>query len=213
MGLFKKKNLYFYIIALLIFLFSITFLVTAQPWNRCPFGEEDCPYPGDCGRYIDTNNDGICDLSQTKPVEGTDNQTQNDPGPTSSALIISANASEQQEIDGNPEQKKTINHYNLIEISLAIIFLYLGGKLLASKLKIRPAKERKFWNVLLLVSFIVSAGTGYVLILIRDFDWFCSINFNFLFWHVEFSIAMGLIGIFHALWHVKYYWKILTGKK
>ncbi|MDD4364088.1 MAG: hypothetical protein PHD33_07810 [Atribacterota bacterium] len=151
-------------------------MATTQPWNRCPFGEEDCLYPGDCGRYTDTNNDGICDLSQPKPVERADNQTQNNPGPISNTFFINANASEQQEVDVNSEQKKTINHYYLIEISLAIVFLYLGGKLLASNLKISPTRERKFW-------------------------------------HVEFSIAMGLVGIFHALWHVKYYWKIFTGKK
>ena len=61
-----------------------------------------------------------------------------------------------------------------------------------------------------LISFIGSAGTGFFLIFIRDFDWFHSINFDFLFWHVEFSIAMGLIGIFHALWHTKYYLKIFS---
>lgn len=103
--------------------------------------------------------------------------------------------------------------YNLIEISLITLLFYLGGKWLAAKLKIKSAKEKKFWNILLLISFIGSAGTGFILILIRDFDWFRSINFDFLFWHVEFSIAMGLIGIFHALWHVKYYWKIFSKHK
>ena len=31
---------------------------------ECPFGKADDPYPGECGRYRDQNNDGICDLSQ-----------------------------------------------------------------------------------------------------------------------------------------------------
>jgi len=225
MILFKKMKLFFYFIALIVFLFSVTLTATTQAWNRCPFDIESCPYPGDCGRYIDTNNDGICDLSQPKPVEDTGNQNrdsiemletslaQNNPSTASNAMIINANASEHQEIAANPVQKKTVNHYHLIEISLVILLFYLGGKWLAVKLDISSAKEKKFWNVLLLISFIVSAATGFILILIRDFDWFRSINFNFLFWHVEFSIAMGLIGIFHTLWHVKYYWKIFAGKK
>ncbi len=225
MILFKKTKWLFYFIVLIIFIFSATLMAATRGWDRCPFGVESCPYPGDCGRYIDTNNDGICDLSQPKPVEDTGDQNrdsieiletslaQNNPGTASNTAIISANAAELQEITSNPIQEKTMKHYYLIEISLVIILFYLGGKLLVSKLKISPAKERKFWNVLLLISFIVSAGTGYVLILIRDFDWFRSINFNFLFWHVEFSIIMGLIGIFHTLWHVKYYWKIFAGKK
>jgi len=30
----------------------------------CPFGEVNDPYPGDCGRYIDTDNTGYCDHSE-----------------------------------------------------------------------------------------------------------------------------------------------------
>ena len=37
----------------------------ANAEETCPFGEVDCTYPGDCSRYVDVNDDGICDLSQT----------------------------------------------------------------------------------------------------------------------------------------------------
>jgi len=30
----------------------------------CPFGEVNDPYPGNCGRYVDANENGICDLSE-----------------------------------------------------------------------------------------------------------------------------------------------------
>ena len=30
----------------------------------CPRGQVDDPYPGQCGGYVDTNEDGICDHSQ-----------------------------------------------------------------------------------------------------------------------------------------------------
>ncbi len=30
----------------------------------CPFERVDDPYPGACGRYIDQDTDGLCDLSQ-----------------------------------------------------------------------------------------------------------------------------------------------------
>ena len=30
----------------------------------CPFGKVDCEYPGNCGRYIDTNANDICDHSE-----------------------------------------------------------------------------------------------------------------------------------------------------
>jgi len=74
-------------------------------------------------------------------------------------------------------------------------------------------KEKKFWNLFLLISFIGSAGMGMLLVFIRDYDWFKFSNFNFLFWHVEFSIVMALLGLFQALWHLKYYLSIFKGKK
>ncbi len=40
---------------------------TVIAWDNCPFGEINDTYPGNCGRYIDTDNDGICDLSQPAP--------------------------------------------------------------------------------------------------------------------------------------------------
>ena len=30
----------------------------------CPFGKIDCEYPGNCARYIDLNNNDICDHSE-----------------------------------------------------------------------------------------------------------------------------------------------------
>ena len=32
--------------------------------SDCPFEETNCEYPGNCGKYIDTNNNDICDHSE-----------------------------------------------------------------------------------------------------------------------------------------------------
>ena len=34
------------------------------PCLACPFGIANDPYPGKCRHYVDTNNNGICDLSE-----------------------------------------------------------------------------------------------------------------------------------------------------
>ena len=52
-------------ITFLIFILLSSFAY-AQ-WDDCPFGEVDEPYPGTCVRYVDTNNDGLCDKSQENP--------------------------------------------------------------------------------------------------------------------------------------------------
>jgi len=38
-------------------------------WDDCPNEQVDCEYPGDCGKYIDTNKDSICDHSQPSVQE------------------------------------------------------------------------------------------------------------------------------------------------
>ncbi len=47
------------------------FTSQALAWNNCPYGLVNDPYPGECRRYADSNDDGICDLSQSKPVAST----------------------------------------------------------------------------------------------------------------------------------------------
>ncbi len=44
---------------------TATPLATATPGTvACPFGQVNDPYPGQCKRYVDTNDNGICDLSE-----------------------------------------------------------------------------------------------------------------------------------------------------
>jgi hypothetical protein len=46
---------------------------TVLAWDDCVRGLVNDPYPGECARYIDTDNDDICDHSQLAPedrVEG-----------------------------------------------------------------------------------------------------------------------------------------------
>lgn len=43
----------------------------ALAWDNCPKGFVNDPYPGACRRYVDTNGDDICDLSQSEPVAST----------------------------------------------------------------------------------------------------------------------------------------------
>lgn len=33
-------------------------------WHDCPFNKINDPFPGECGRYIDVNQDNFCDHSQ-----------------------------------------------------------------------------------------------------------------------------------------------------
>ncbi|MGB6606462.1 MAG: DUF4405 domain-containing protein, partial [Atribacterota bacterium] len=215
----------------LIFILVAFSSISIYAWDNCPFGLKDDPYPGECKRYIDTDGDGICDLSQPAPEDRntdialSDNNIneniKDDIGyfeeireKTAGGFFVAQAASTQKTVsDSHSPERKSLPDYNFLEIFLISLLIYFGGKFLAQKLEISSSKEKKFWNVFLLISFIGSAGTGMVLVFIRDYDWFRAINFNFLFWHVEFSIVMTLLGIFHALWHLKYYLSIFKKKK
>ncbi|NPV50785.1 MAG: 4Fe-4S binding protein [Candidatus Methanofastidiosum sp.] len=52
-----------------LLLMSIININHVYSWDDCPFGETNssCVYPGDCGKYIDTNNNRICDRSEPSP--------------------------------------------------------------------------------------------------------------------------------------------------
>ncbi len=224
-----RKYITLFTIVLILMVFSS---ISIYAWDNCPFGFEDDPYPGECKRYIDTDGDGICDLSQPAPEDRDTNISLNEENVNENIIdnnkyseetdkkamggfFVAEAASTEITVPDSPSppKRKSLPNYNFLEIFLISLLIYFGGKLLARKLEISSCKEKKFWNVFLLISFIGSAGTGMILVFIRDYDWFRSINFNFLFWHVEFSIIMTLLGIFHALWHLKYYLSIFKKKK
>ena len=215
----------------LIFVLVAFSSISIYAWDNCPFGLKDDPYPGECKRYIDTDGDGICDLSQPAPGDRDTNiflseenvkdnviddnkySEESDEKVRGGFFVAEAASIETTVSDSPYPERKSLPDYNFLEIFLISLLIYFGDKFLARKLEISFCKEKKFWNVFLLISFIGSAGTGMILVFIRDFAWFRSINFNFLFWHVEFSIVMTLLGIFHALWHLKYYLSIFKKKK
>ena len=221
-----------YVTLLIIIFILVAFSsISIYAWDNCPYGLEDDPYPGECKRYIDTDGDGICDRSQPAPEDRNTDIVLSDNNinenikddisyfeeikeKTAGGFFIAEAASTQNTVsDSSSTERKSLPDYNFLEIFFITLLIYFGGKFLTRKSEISVGQERKFWNILLLVSFIGSAGTGMILVFIRDYNWFRSINFNFLFWHVKFSIAMALLGIFHALWHLKYYLSILKGKK
>lgn len=226
-----KKFRKYIILSTLIFILVAFSSISIYAWDNCPFGIEDDPYPGECKRYIDTDGDGICDRSQPAPEDRNTNIPLNaenvkenitddnkyseeiDEKVTGGFFIAEAASTQKTVSDSPSPERKSLPDYNFLEIFFITLLIYFAGKFLARKLEISLCKEKKFWNVFLLISFIGSAGTGMTLVFIRDFEWFKSINFNFLFWHVEFSIVMTLLGILHALWHLKYYLSIFKKKK
>ena len=184
-------------IPFVIILTLVLVSTTALAWDDCPFGEVDDPYPGLCSRYVDTDGDGICDLSQSAP-EDRDN--------TTSGTTNTTAAAKQDEDVGLLQ-----GEYHLLPVTLVLVALYVTGHILSKRGVIKNHVHIRFWNVLLLLSFLVSALLGILLVIQVNFGFRFDAPYDIMFWHVEAGIAMTAISIFHIFWHRKYFIRMIKG--
>lgn len=180
---------------------------TVLAWDDCPYNETDCPSPGTCGKYIDTDNDKICDRSQSAP-EDRDEETAG--AQMTEDGIDSLTIAKIDNITITKQNKMT---YHFLPISLILILLYFMTHISSKKKIISVIGHRKIWNMLLLVSFLISGILGILLVIEINSGVKFSLPFNMLFWHVEVGIAMFAISIFHTLWHRAYFKNMLRIKK
>lgn len=197
---FKISSTRFSILLIMLFMCLLAF-PNAIAWDNCPFGEVNESYPGTCGRYRDTDQDGICDLSQSSPETRLQTSDENPEGNqdtmNQTKVSISSNA--------------RINYY-FIPILFILIIFYLSTFLLGQKKIIKKVRHRKIWNVILLITFLVSGIFGLILAITISSGIRLSFYADLLFWHVEFGIAMAIISIFHIAWHWNYYKKMIIKK-
>jgi hypothetical protein len=99
--------------------------------------------------------------------------------------------------------------YYFIPIAATCIALYGISWLLSAMKKFKVLTHRKIWNVVLGITMLGSTILGLVRILIKDYAMTINLPFNALFWHVEISIVLGVIGLFHIIWHWRYFAKML----
>jgi hypothetical protein len=190
-------------------------------WNSCPKGKVNCAYPGDCRDYIDTNNDRICDRSQSAPQTTT--VTTTSPGSasvdssitgasggsisTSDSNVIVTDTSFSSGTDNSAAADNGGSYY-FIPVMITLVVLYSLTWILSAKKILKTLTHRKIWNMVLLVSSIVSALLGIILILNIDFNTNITLPFDILFWHVEAGLALDAVAIFHIAWHWRYFFKI-----
>jgi hypothetical protein len=188
-------------------IFFILYLIligssTTVAWENCPFGEINEPFPGTCGRYTDTDNDGICDLSQPAPenrgdIKEENNEAQQDTNTTSNT--------------SGQSNKSRLNYY-FLPILLVLCIFYFITYTLSKKKRIKTSHHRKIWNVILLITFLVSGIFGIILAILISYGIRLTFYSDLLFWHVEFGIAMAIISIFHISWYWKYFKRIVNRK-
>ena len=104
--------------------------------------------------------------------------------------------------------KKASNPYNLIIPLLISNILYWIPYLLIKKniIKLSLKSFNAFWNTLLILLLLLpSLGFGVFMMLRYRFPGLWNIPFDFMYWHVELSLVMGIIGVNHFLSRVRVY--------
>lgn len=212
-------------IILLILLMSNNFLFSQKEDPICD--KVNCT--GSCGKFLDKNADGICDLgikitnteiniedeikdTIEKQQKGYNNEITNSNNTTRNNIINKQIINYQKHFVGIPSLTLNIKKrpYNLLEISIITLILYSFSWLFTKYHLISKRLHKRIWNVLLLISFIISCFLGIILIIQINYDIWPALRLEFLYWHVQVGIVMTLIGLFHALWHINYFKKIFS---
>lgn len=187
-----------YVVLLIVFLTPIA----VYAWNDCPYGLIDDPFPGQCPRYEDTNQDNICDHSQS-PSGSSDNKNnstnghrkQNHGNDKETSNVNSSNIQIAKSVPGES--------YYLVPLAITTMIIYLVTYLLYLENQLRKHVFYKIWNYVLIISFLVTGVTGLIMMIIINYGIRSSWNLTIDFWHAEFAIIMATSTLFH--FHL--YWK------
>ncbi len=94
------------------------------------------------------------------------------------------------------------NPYNIIIPLLLSLCLYWIPYIYikSSKKFLLIKKFNAFWNSMLILFLLIPAfGFGVIMILRYQFKEILNINFDFMYWHVELSLVMGILAINHFI--------------
>lgn len=186
-----------YVVLLIVLLTPIA----AYAWNDCPYGLLNDPFPGQCPRYLDTNQNNICDHSES-PSSGSVNNssttTQTNESSVNDKNNSNSSFSDIQQASSVPSQS-----YNLIPIATTTLILYLITYLLYLEDRLKRSIYYAIWKYVLMASFIVTGVTGLILAVSINYGIQSSWNLTIDFWHAEFAIIMAV----STLLHIHLYWK------
>ena len=97
--------------------------------------------------------------------------------------------------------------YLLIEVLSVTLGLYFTSLLLVKNKLYRKITHRKIWNYFLLITFLTAALLGLLLVVFINYQIKTDFYLTYLALHVDFGIAMSIVGLIHFMWHWNYYFK------
>ena len=97
--------------------------------------------------------------------------------------------------------------YLLIELLSVTLGLYFISILLVKIKLYKKITHRKIWNYILLITFLTAALLGLLIVVLINYQIRTDFYLTYLALHVDFGIAMSIVGIIHFIWHWNYYFK------
>ncbi len=97
--------------------------------------------------------------------------------------------------------------YHLISMGTLLLVSYFASLIMVRARLISLQKHRKLWNTLLLCFFLSTTILGLLLVVKLNYKLNISWVEEAMQWHVDGGIGFALLGIFHLLWHTKYYFR------
>ncbi|MCK9151145.1 DUF4405 domain-containing protein [Methanobacterium alcaliphilum] len=190
----------------------------------CPLGLA-CSSPGQCGRYIDGDGDGLCDLAQTSATTtNTDSSSQDSETTVGSydksvtydsqdngSFDIDTPSSQEnmQDLDGNAtgtvqdpgtlqgSDLSDATNYHILPISMLLLGGYLATYYLFKKGILKPQQHKRIWNMLLTFGFIGTGITGVLLTLMINMGISTAYNPQINYIHAEMAVIMVIGTVIH----------------
>jgi hypothetical protein len=177
--------------ALLLFvsLMLLPLWLTAQP-SACPKGKEALTCKSPCGRCVDKDCDGTCDLNlAVAGSRGSEAATSGTAGPANSVAMPSP--------------------YSPLAWSLLPLLAYALTSALSRSGRMRKQSHRYLWNAVLLVAFAISCCFGAILTCSLAYDWHLGEFYHWMLaWHVNAGIFMLAIGTVHTVRRFHYFLRL-----
>ncbi|HNV66302.1 MAG TPA: hypothetical protein PKV77_04045 [Bacteroidales bacterium] len=97
--------------------------------------------------------------------------------------------------------------YHVVPIGVTLLVIYLFSLYLSCFGFTPRQSHRRFWNWILLFTFLIAGLFGLFLALRITYRWEISFAESLLHWHVETGIAMVFASFIHLSWHLGYYFR------
>jgi hypothetical protein len=105
-----------------------------------------------------------------------------------------------------------MNSYHFLLLFFLTFLSYFFSLFLVKTKRLNLITHRRIWNIVLLISFLISAIFGLILAFSLDQKLSISWYLPFLWFHVEAGIIMALVSIFHIFWHLPYFLSLVKKK-